>query len=370
MTKVTLRLRQARNKEMSYYYLDFYPPVFNPATRKTRRHEYLNFSVYNQPKNNQEKQHNEEIRLKAESMRSRREVEIINMDYNFFDQKVLGQSFIKFFEDEASTRHTKWHAACCHFKKYVNGHCTFGNITVELCEGFKDYLLSEAVNRRDGMPLGNNTASAYYSMLKCCIRDAFKARMLKDNPLDYLDKIPEKPTKRPYLTKDEVMRLKDTPCEYDILKRASMFAILTGLRRSDIITLDWEHISIAPDGGPCITKKIVKPEREEMIFISEEALSYCGRRYAKGMVFSGLTKNMTGKPLKRWLRQAGIDKDFTFHCFRHTYATLQLAQGTDIYTVSHQLSHRFLSTTQIYADLVDEKRRASANALKLISNED
>lgn len=365
MTKVTLRLRQARNKEMSYYYLDFYPPVFNPVTRQTHRHEYLNFSRYNNPKNRIEKEHNDSVDLKAEAMRSKRELEIINMEYCLFDSKVLNESFIEFFEKEARDKHTKWHAACQQFSKYVNGQCTFGNVTVELCEGFKEFLLNDAVNRRDGQPLNVNTASAYYCMLKCCIKDAFKAKKMKQNPLDYLDKIPEKPTKRPYMTKEEVLRLKDAPCQYDVLKRASMFAILTGLRRSDIMTLRWEDIHIAPDGGPCITKKIVKADREEVIYISGEALSYCGPRYDKGIVFSGLTKNMTNGPLKRWLKSADIDKSITFHCFRHTYATLQLAEGTDIYTVSHQLTHRFISTTQIYADLVDEKRRASANALTL-----
>jgi len=227
MTKVTLRLRKVKNnKEMSYYYLDFYPPVFNPMTRKTRRHEYLNFSVYNNPQNKLQREHNDDIRMRAEAMRSRRELEIINMEYNIFDQKVLNESFIEFFEEEGRTKHTKWHAACQQFKKYVNGKCSFANVTVEVCEGFKNFLLSEAVNRRDGQPLNVNTASAYYCMLKCCIKDAFKAKKMKDNPLDYLDRIQEKPTKRPYLTKEEVLRLKEAPCKYDVLKNASMFAIL------------------------------------------------------------------------------------------------------------------------------------------------
>ena len=53
------------------------------------------------------------------------------------------------------------------------------------------------------------------------------------------------------------------------------------------------------------------------------------------------------------------------HCFRHTFATLQIAAGTDIYTVSKMLTHRNVSTTQIYAELVNEKKRESANRISL-----
>ena len=75
---------------------------------------------------------------------------------------------------------------------------------------------------------------------------------------------------------------------------------------------------------------------------------------------------MTRQPLQNWLKDAGItDKHITFHCFRHTYATLQIAQGTGIYTVSKMLTHKNVSTTQIYADLVDSKKREAAEAIKI-----
>lgn len=54
-----------------------------------------------------------------------------------------------------------------------------------------------------------------------------------------------------------------------------------------------------------------------------------------------------------------------FHLARHTFATLQIAAGTDIYTVSKMLTHRNVSTTQIYAELVSEKKRESANKISL-----
>lgn len=54
-----------------------------------------------------------------------------------------------------------------------------------------------------------------------------------------------------------------------------------------------------------------------------------------------------------------------FHCARHTYATLQIAAGTDIFTVSKMLTHKNVATTQIYAELVSEKKRETVDKISL-----
>lgn len=54
-----------------------------------------------------------------------------------------------------------------------------------------------------------------------------------------------------------------------------------------------------------------------------------------------------------------------FHMARHTYATLQLANGTDIYTVSKMLGHTNVKTTQIYAKVIDKKKDEATEAFKL-----
>ncbi len=69
--------------------------------------------------------------------------------------------------------------------------------------------------------------------------------------------------------------------------------------------------------------------------------------------------------LKQWVMRAGISKEISFHCFRHTFATLQLMHGTDIFTVSKMLGHRHLKTTQIYAQVVDSRKMEAANRVKL-----
>ena len=89
-----------------------------------------------------------------------------------------------------------------------------------------------------------------------------------------------------------------------------------------------------------------------------------------GKVFEGFEIIMAQKPLKAWLRKAGIKKRITFHSFRHTYASLQLELGTDIYTVQHLLNHKNVSTTQIYASHANPKTREAAGRITLTNVKD
>jgi len=86
-----------------------------------------------------------------------------------------------------------------------------------------------------------------------------------------------------------------------------LFSCLTGLRWSDIEKLKWSEL-LEEQGEP--DKKI-----------------FTGLKYG----------NWNKTHIKDWMTEAGITKKITFHCARHTYATLQLSLGTDIYTVSKLL---------------------------------
>ena len=236
---------------------------------------------------------------------------------------------------------------------------------VDVAKRFAEYLMKATMVRRPGEPMRNNTKASYYSTFRAVLKRAYRDRFLKENINDYLDKIEYKEPKREYLTLEEFKRLADTPCDIPVLRRAAIFSCFTGLRVSDIIQLEWKHIVKAPDGGWCMRIRTEKTETEATLPISEEALSYCGKPKSEGKVFDGFARGMLTAPLQRCIKRAGITKHITFHCFRHTFATLQLAMGTDLYTVSKMLTHRFISTTQIYADIMDNEKRKSANAISL-----
>jgi site-specific recombinase XerD len=63
------------------------------------------------------------------------------------------------------------------------------------------------------------------------------------------------------------------------------------------------------------------------------------------------------------VKRAGITKKISFHNARHTFATLSLSCGVDIYTVSKLLGHKRLETTEIYARVIDERKRQAVELL-------
>lgn len=102
--------------------------------------------------------------------------------------------------------------------------------------------------------------------------------------------------------------------------------------------------------------------------ISEQAYELCGAPgHPDQLVFEGLpAPSWISKPLARWIEASGITKHITFHCLRHTFATLLISAGSDLYTVSELLGHTSIKTTQIYADVLSETKLDAVNRVTSI----
>lgn len=131
--------------------------------------------------------------------------------------------------------------------------------------------------------------------------------------------------------------------------------------------MTWKELEYIEGQGYFLNFSQKKTKGVEVLPISEQAYKLLGEPAAPdSRVFDGLKYSAYhNKHLFQWIGAAGITKDITFHCFRHTYATLQLFNGTDIYTVSKMLGHKDLKTTQIYAKIVDETKRTATDKIKL-----
>ena len=315
------------------------------------------------PKTEDEIRHNKITLMQAEAIRCERVQSIVNMKYGFIDREWENGDFLAYYKGLYPHKGVKWEGTYLHFCNYVQDRCTFGELTVPFCNGFKEYLLNAPCQNRKGT-LTYNSAAAYWSTFKGALAKAFKEKKIPEDINQELEAMSEKIPKKEFLTLEEVKKLKNTPCRYDVLKRASLFSCLTGLRISDIRKLRWEELTPYPEGGYCMRICIQKTQEEVTLPISDEAYELCGTP-GTGIVFGNFERSWINHPLKDWIKAAGITKNISFHCFRHTFATLQIAAGTDIYTVSKMLTHANVTTTQRYADLVNTKKMESANRISL-----
>lgn len=363
LTKVTLRKRLLPSGKITLY-LDYYPAIRDPKTNKLSRREYLGIYLVNKPRTAEERDLNKEKLMTAEGLRAQRELSILRGDLGFIDRETPKQDFIAYFHQNLEGHDQKWIRVYDHFKKYCGGECKMEDITVDFCNGFRKYLLNADQLMHTGRKLSQNSAAGYWSTFRGFLAIAYKDHKIIENVNEGLESIDTLDTHRQYLTLEELKALADTPCVSDVLRRASLFSCLTGLRFGDVRDLTWDKITQYPDGGHCIRLTTEKTDTDASLPITDEALELCGKP-GKGQVFKKLTYALVQSELDGWIRDAGIEKHITFHCFRHTYATLLLSSGADIYVVSKMLTHKNVGTTQIYTEVMDKDKRKAAEGLKI-----
>lgn len=405
--KVTLRKKPISGNRESYY-LDYYPEIINSKTGRKTRREFLNLFLYSEieyeeqkyidPRGKEqirivpaitkggkpkikkldvfEKQHNKNIEDIAKGIRLRRENEINKpLIYSEIEREKLNTtatsegSFIEYFKYVADQKkgsdHENWLRVYNCLKEFAKRDISFREVDEKFCNEFREYLLNIKAYKGESK-ITQNSASTYFVKFKNGVRQAFKDRKIPLNISLNLKTIPLIKTQRNFLTIDELNKLANTHCENPRMKEAALFSALTGLRKSDILNLTWKNVELI-DGVHAIRFRQQKTKEPETLFLSEQTYKLLGDPGdPQEKVFKRLKLDSYHiRHIYRWLGEAGISKRITFHCFRHTYATLQIASGTDIYTVSKLLGHQDVKTTQIYARVVDKLKKDAADRIKL-----
>lgn len=407
-TKVTVKLRKSEYRNEWYLYTESYP-VYKPgSTKPTRVIQALNRIITTplwdksrtarttetgtsyKPKRDVngiiqcKSEKDKEACIYADNVRK-----VMQHDYDtkelysdkeaeLAEQNERSQcDFIKYFEKITTERHKNssqsvtftWNRVCELFKQFANNSSIlFSQINSKLIEDFRYFLLSAPRGGNKSGTISQNTASTYFSVFKAVLRQAFVDDYIRVDLSAKAKGIQEQERRREHLTLEELNTLAATDCDKPIMKRAALFAALTGLRHCDIQKLRWSEVQKDGDSYRLnFTQQ--KTKGVEYTPISEQAYQLCGEpQEPDRLVFEGLPDPAwISKPLERWVKAAGITRHITFHCFRHTYATLQLTGGTDIYTVSKMLGHTNLKTTQIYGKVVDEKKEKAAEVIKIES---
>lgn len=372
---VRIRERKLADGNRSLY-LDVYSKGF-------RKVESL--GLYLVPENTPfDKQQNENAMKVAEKVKAERIIAIQNQGVKDWDKiKRSGISLLAWLEQykesdtemlsASSTRNRKTmlNKVAEYLNQTGNEGIALKAADEDFCRGFLAYLKNapKSNSKTSDKTINNGQALFVQTVLSGAFNKAVREGIIDHNPLSHLEaheKFHQIQTPREFLTIEEIQKAIDTPAVHEPTKRAFLFSCFTGLRLSDIRTLTWSKIQTLPDGSAKFVRvKMQKTQQWIDIPLSEEALRWlCPKKDPEEPIFQLYDEVNIIKHLKKWLEAAGITKHITFHCARHTCATMLLTLGADIYTVSKLLGHSKISTTQIYAKIIDKKK---VDAMQLLN---
>lgn len=252
--------------------------------------------------------------------------------------------------------------------RYKGADVTLTAVDKAFCLGFADFLL-HGYRTRCGKGIGRVTAANYFGRLNSALNAAVRAGLLAENPMEKLDeceRIRATARRRNYLTIDEVKRLIDTDCPHPAVKRAFLFSCFCGLRLGDIYGLKWRDF-VEEQGRWRIDMVMRKTQEPLYLPVSEQAYRWLpDGGNADAFVFKLPSCVYINVVLKRWAQAAGIPKNLHFHVARHTFATMMLTLGADLYTTSKLLGHTDIGTTQIYAQIINPKKDAAVDLVNAV----
>ena len=357
---VRLRMKELSDGSKSLY-LDIYRDG-------KRTYEYLKMYIIPETDNNARKQ-NQVTMTAANAIKSKRIIELTNGEAGIeTKEKVFLLDWMEIYRENQEKHEKKdgnqIKVATRILKAYAGERKTLDQIDRKFCLDYIDYLYTEY--RPKGKRLSNFTLRNYYRVLNSALNAAVRAKLIVANPLNELERsekirLPE--SKRSYMSIEEVRALIATPMKNETVKSAYLFSCFCGLRVSDIVGLKWKDVFV-DRGQYRLAVSMQKTKDPIYLPLSPEALKWMperGDKTAEDRVFdlpSPTTMNMLIKP---WAKEAGIDKRFTFHTARHTFATMMLTLGADLYTTSKLLGHADVKMTQVYAKIINQKKDDAVN---------
>lgn len=355
---ITIRFKELSNGNKSIY-LDCY-------LNGKRSYEFL--KMYLIPENNEAaKVQNKNTMQAANAIKSERIIELTNGQAGITNSPSLSKTLLTewlLIYQQSLIRDGKSYGGGIYntvkmLDEYKKG-VRLKDVDKAFCIGFIDYTRNKH-RTKAGKPLSGVTVANYARAISCALNKAVRDGILMQNPMRSLSaserpQIP--PSSREFLTIEEVKTLSRTECERPVIKQAFLFACFCGLRISDIISLTWEKIRT--DKGRLVCNIVMQKTKEQLYLpLNKEAVKWLptkGEAKPTDRVFDLPKATSIDKYLHIWVAKAGITKHVTFHVSRHTFATMMISLGADLYTVSKLLGHTNIKVTEVYAKLVNEKK--------------
>lgn len=360
---VRLRMKNLSNGNKSLY-LDIY-------RNGKRTYEYL--KMYLVPQTDKEsRRQNQATMIAANKIKADRTIALINGEAGIKKQKNLRKmrllDWMQIYQDVQAKRGKKdgnqIKIAVRALRMYSGEKATMDMVDKAFCKGYIEFLVTDYHPR--GKQVMLSTANNYYRVFNSALNLAVREEVIDVNPFTRIssdDKIHAPESKREYMTIEEVRQLIATPMKNEAIKAAYLFSCFCGLRISDILALKWKDFF--KDGNQCRLVVVMQKTKAAIYLpLSAEALRWMPEQGDKGpedSIFNLPSLVSMNIQLKPWAKAAGISKRFSFHTARHTFATMMLTLGADLYTTSKLLGHADVRMTQVYAKIVNHKKDEAVN---------
>ena len=337
------------------------------------RHEYEFLKLYLIPETS--------VKAKRENAKTLRQAEeiIIARTENMVDDKaqeeaakdksqMLLSDFISMLMEEYKQRgqpaYLRLRAARIKLEKFRPG-ARLCDIDKKFCVDYAEWLQSEPLTPQ-GKPLAQATAFSSFWNLGITLSSARQKGYIKSNPWELLgshEKIQQPEGKREFLTFEEIRKLEQTPYIKENIRKAFLFACYCGLRVGDVTDLRWSDISV--NGGRHFVSVVMQKNSKPISLpLPAKALSWLPERgEPESSVFSLPSRTNLRKHLQKWSEQAGLGRHLHFHLSRHTYGTMLITAGVDLYTASKMMGHADVRPTQVYAKIVDKKKEEAVSLI-------
>ena len=351
-TKEPVRLRE---KELANGVRSLYLDIY---VNGKRSYEFL--KLYLIPETNpQAKVQNENTMRAANTIKLNRILEITNNKAGLKNTSIRAKMLLKDWmetfrqaQEQKGVKDQKLIHNTIHALTAYNINVAMRDVNRDYIIGLTNFLRNDYRSPR-GKKLKDYSVINYLGCLRNALNMAVREDVIADNPIMKLsaqDKVKAPESQREYLTVEEVKQLEATDSPYPHIKQAFLFACYTGLRCSDVRSITWGKI--VKDGEKYRLHTVMfKTKRPFYIPLSKKAMQWMPERGDKtddDLIFENIPVQVNTKLyLQPWLDKAGITKPITFHCSRHTFGTMMLTLGADIYTTSKLMGHTKVEVTQI-----------------------
>ena len=362
---VRLRFNKLKNGNTSIY-LDIY---------HDGRRSYQFLKLYLVPETDTaSKIQNANTMAQANAIKAERIMELTNKVAGITDRsykaKMLFTDWMRIYRDkvagQSSAATVKAVERVIHEVEQYNGEVTLAEVDRDYILGFIEWLENRETYKGIKKKLAKGSVGSHALYIRAALNYAVKENLLCTSPFKHIKSgvLSTTEAKREYLTVEEVKRLIATPCRDRQFKAAFLFSCFCGLRISDLEHLCWKHI-IRNNGKWQV--EITQFKTDVQLYLP---LNMNARKWLP--VQSGTTPDMPVFPklnrsykavLNDWVKEAGICKHVSFHTSRHTFATLALTAGVDLYTTSQLLGHTTIRHTQRYAKIINSKKNDAVSLL-------